>query len=1307
MKKSISVISKITILTVFLMSGFSASSTSVVKHLIPGMSNTFSVTINSFDKIQTYSTLNELNVSYLNVGNGHFVEISAPEYTKTNIVGNPQLPVISKLIEIPTGGRPIVTVKSYEVQEYKLSDLGINDMLLPVQPPQPKSGDPVPFTINMDVYSNNSFYSEELARVEVNGYLRSTQLANLIISPVQYNPVTNTIRVINNIIVDVDFEGADYQATQELKLKTRSPYFDNFSYRTLNPISIASTRDTLSKVPVKYVIVSDPMFKDQLVPFVNWKTKKGFKVIEAYTDDPEVGNTFNSIKNFLKGLYQSATVNDPAPTFVLFVGDVAQIPAYNCGQHYSDLYYCEYSNDYMPEVYYGRFSANNPDELQPQIDKTLMHEQYLMPDPSYLNEVVMIAGNDASHSQKWGNGQINYGTTYYFNEEHGILSHTYLQPEPSGANYSQSIRDNVSNGVCYVNYTAHGNIDGWDNPSFKISHIPSLQNYGKYPLMVGNCCLTNVYNQHTFGEALLRAEDKGALGYIGASNSTYWDEDYWWGVGFGTVSANATYEATGLGAYDRTFHDHGEPRSEWYATMEQMTFAGLLAVQESNSTMKKYYWEVYCLMGDPSVMMYFSEPPAMSYSALPLLPLGHQSFEIQTEPYAYVAITRNNVIYGVAEADESGLAVVNLNPITIPGYVNVVMTKQNFQPYIDSVMVASPEGAYLFLSNYQFTDTAGNNNQILEYDELISVNLTYNNYGSQSAVNAVSTLTTNNPYVEILTPSYTWSNIPSNGAATAYSAFDIKLRDGIPDMTQLVFNLVTTFDTSTFETQLYGTVQAPTVTNLDFIFDDATYGNGNGQFDPGETIIIKQPVANQGHCPTGEVTSQLFIYDNDLITVNEGITILPALNPSDIDTATFSITLDNSVQVGSNFTLYITSYSGMYSDITTVIPQIGSQFEDFETGNFSKFNWEMADVPFVISNQNPHAGSYSAKSGTIGNNGKSTMYIQGNVLQNDQISFYVKTGTQAGFDFLNFYIDSVLVKSWSGVTPWQYYTCNVSSGNHTFRWSYEKNENTLVQPDAVWVDDIKFPPMGQSSGSALSVNVLASPDSTCAGNSTQLYAFASGGVTQYMYEWSPAESLSNPNVFNPIASPLETTTYTVIVRSGLENVTKTLSVTVTPGPDAPIIHEQGDDLVSSYATGNQWYNLDGIIPGATQQTYTPTNTNSYYCVYTDENDCVSEASNVITVLFQGVDKTFENKISVYPNPLNNILHIDFSLKNNEDISIMLYNAIGTKVKQVNIKDKYAGNHAVDVDVSDLASGIYMCKVIFGNNYSKTIKIIKR
>jgi len=1294
------------LLLVFLLFSFSQLRAANEIILNAGSASRLDVTSNSFTKFQVASTLSSLNVLNVTTEKGNFVELLSSQYSKSNIVGAPQLPVLSKLIEVPANATPEVRIVSFDVKEYKLSDFGITEKLLPTQFPQAKSKGIEPFTMNQQIYSANSFYGEELARVEVAGYLRGVQLANLVLSPVEYNPVTNTIRVYNNLIVEVYFAGADKVKTDALKAKTRSPYFNNVYSKVLNYQPKDNIMDTMSKFPVKYVIVSDPMFQAQLQPFIKWKTKRGFKVIEAYTNNAAVGTTFNSIKSYLQNLYTSATATDPAPTFVLFVGDVAQIPAYNCGAHVSDMYYCEFSGDYLPEMYHGRFSATNAAQLQPQIDKTLQYEQYLMPDPSYLNEVVMIAGDDASHELTWGNGQINYGTTYYFNEAHNLLSHTYLQPEPGGANYSQNIQTNISNGVGYANYTAHGSPSGWADPSFVISDIPNLQNANKYGLLVGNCCQTNTYNQNTFGEELLRAENKGAMGYIGASNSTYWDEDYWWGVGLGTVSTNPTYETTGLGAYDRTFHEHGEPVEEWSTTSDQINFAGLLAVQESNSGQKQYYWEIYCLMGDPSTMIYFSEPAALSVDYPPLLPMGSTTFEIQTEPYAYVAITKDNIIHGVVESDASGLAIVNLQPFTAPGFANIVITKQNRQPYIDSVLVASPEGPYIVLDTYTIKDNGGNNNQLPEFGEPLSMDLSVENYGNSNAVNASSVLSTNNQYVTIPQNTYIWPMIASNGAASATDAFQIQVGEGIPDMSIVPLTITTTADTSVFVSNLEMQVLAPKLSNGNILFDDVAGGNGNGALEPGETISFTLPVTNIGHCTSSEVLVQTIVFNSPYITVNSPTQNIGSLAAGANGNATFSFTISPSAPLGSTFTLYLTSVAGQYSALTSLFPQVGAQLEDYETANFLKYSWRMkGNKPWKINSSVKYEGSYSASSGTITNNQSSEMYIDGYVLANDVISFYRKVSSEGGYDFLRFYIDDVEMGAWSGSKDWEKVSYPVTAGNHRFSWAYEKDDATMSGQDAAWIDFIEFPTFSQNSAGPLALNVMASPEIICPESTSQLYVFASGGSGNYNYSWTPAESLNNATVFNPIASPTASTIYNVTVTSGMFSLTTDIMVTLDQAPNAPVVTATTDHLVSSATTGNQWYNTQGIITGATAQTYYPTHTDTYYATVSNLAGCVSEPSNQVAFGFLNTKPVGEKEFTVYPNPFAKAINISYNNTTDGNVKIILYNAIGNEIAVIENEFKPAGNYKTSFDGSNLANGLYYCKLFSGNKV-QVIKVVK-
>ncbi len=1262
-----------------------------------------------FSGIQVKNNLSSLNQIDVATEAGNFTEISASGYTFTQETGFPKLPVMRKLIEIPVGASVEVEVVSFEQKELNLSDLGIQYRLMPAQAPVAKSSkDKLPFNFNSEVYSRDRFYGKPLASAEIIGFMRGTRMARLDISPVEYNPVRGIIRVYDNVIVKVTFKNGNYAETQYLKEKTRSPFFNGLENSLLNTLPVGSgSRENFTHYPVKYVIVSDPMFQAALQPLIDWKTRKGFTVVQAYTNQPNVGNTTSSIKSYLQGLYNAGTPEDPAPTFVLFVGDVAQIPAFSQGGHVSDLYYCEYTNDHIPEMFYGRFSATNLSQLQPQIDKTMMYEQYQFPDPSFLGECVLVSGVDAGYAPIHGNGQINYGTTYYFNESHGLESHTYLYPA-SGSSASAIIQ-NVSDGLAYGNYTAHGSSSGWADPSFEISDIPGLQNNGKYPLLVGNCCLTSTYNTNCFGEELLRAANKGAVGYIGASNSTYWDEDFYFGVGVKNIVVNPVYDGNSDGSYDLAFHTHGEPFSDWYTTQAQMLFAGNLAVTEGSPNSMVYYWEIYCLMGDPSLMIYFGVPDAMTVSYEPLMPLQSTEFTVNAEPYAYVAISKDGVLYGSALADETGVAVVALNPISVPGDAQVIVTAQNKQPYIGSVIVASPQGPYILLQSQIINDENGNNNQLPEYAESFGFNMSLKNVGSSEGANLSVTLTCTSPYVEVKEAVESWPNIGAGEIVNLNYAFEVSASAWLPDQTPAVFTLEITNGSETWISNFTIKLNSPNLQTASYTIDDYLNGtgNGNGRLDPGENVVISVPVNNTGHCMAPETVSHLF-------TNSEGINIefieyqignIPG-GGSNLN-ALYNVSVSPDLEIGTLINLYFAAASGLYNATQVYSLPVGLIVEDFETGNFTAYNWvNTSALPWTITNTSVNGGAFAARSGPIGNSDNTSLQIPMNVSANDNISFAYRVSTESGYDFLKFYIDDIEKGSWSGEVAWSNVSFPVTPGNHTFKWTYIKDVSVTGGLDAVFIDDIFFP-SGNTGGSGtnLTATAFAYPSQLCGAGSSQLFGFVTNATGNVTYTWTPGGVLNNAEIFNPVATLSETTTFDLAIMNLLYSDNTQVTIEVSPAPETPVIVQNDNKLVSSAAEGNQWYNRDGIIEGAVNQNFEPTVSDYYHVFVTSPQGCISEASNEIYMTVVGVETIKAgNSLVVYSNTSGS-LNISYSLLKSSPVRISLLNLLGQQTALLaDIRQIQAGSHSFSAATDILKPGIYFVKLQAGD-YTAVRKIV--
>jgi len=640
--------------------------------------------------------IGELQFHEVGTSEGPFTLLSFEGCARSHNIGEPNLPTVNRLLSVPFGCELKVDVLDYEVEEISLTALNLHQPLLPVQPSISKSDDPalVPFEYDRSVYDRSGFYSLPLAEAHVLGTMRSLHVGLVSLAPIEYNPTQNTIRVYKSLTVRVSYEHPDWAKTETMLERYRSPFFEPVYNRIANYAQqSAKGRDDLVTYPVKYLIISDRMFEAQLQPFIEWKTKKGFTVITAYTD--KIGFYTSSIKSYIQSVYEAGTPEDPAPSFVLLVGDAQQIPPYNYGEHISDLYFCEFTGDNLPEIYYGRFSAQNPTELQPQIDKTLEYEQYTMPDPSYLGEVTLVSGVDYWYAETYGNGQINYGTKLYFNLAHGIDPHIWLYPASSGSGVSGAVRQTVNDGIGLINYTAHCGHSGFSDPSFTTSHINDLTNVHKYLLGIGNCCLSNTfgtdYGTPCFGEVWLQAEDKGGIGYIGGTNSTYWDEDYWWGVGYGPINGSGpTYEQTGLGAYDGVFHDHGEPVTEHYVTNDAIIFCGNMAVTESGSAQTAYYWQIYHLMGDPSMMTYLGVPSVNNVVHPGAIYTTDTYVTVQADPGSYVGISLDGELHGAVYVNETGSVDVPITPFEAHDTADIVVTAQNREPYISIISINEP-----------------------------------------------------------------------------------------------------------------------------------------------------------------------------------------------------------------------------------------------------------------------------------------------------------------------------------------------------------------------------------------------------------------------------------------------------------------------------------------------------------------------------------------------------------------------------------------------------------------------------------------
>lgn len=1239
-------------------------------------------------QVRLHYTTGKLVANDVNLLGTNYTALSMKGYGQSNEVGMPALPTLVKLVELSLGSNVSVAIESMVCDTLEGSEIGITSAVIPVQPSRSKSDNsPVRLSKDATTYATDAFYGMPLAQVETMGVARHQNLVRVMFSPVQWNPISNQVIVVREATITLTVANPDVATTLAMRQLHGNKAFSN-GVEILN-----SPKDSYTTAPLRYTIIAYSSFRGAMDDFVTWKKRQGFIVDEKYTDDAEVGSTKESIQSYLQGLYTNATASAPAPTYVLFVGDVAQIPAFyvsSSGEsHYSDLpYVCWTSGDNIPDAYYGRFSAQNITQLKPQIDKTLMYEQYTFPDDSYLSTGALIAGVDGGYSSdnayRYSDPAMDYTAKEYINSAHGFSTVVYYKNNtdfaPAGVTVTGSsqssgtaaaLRNLYNSGCGWANYSAHGGETEWSDPTFNTSNASQMTNNDKPMIMIGNCCMSNTfYENECLGEAVLRkGNNAGAAGYIGASNYSYWVEDFYWQVGVRSNisnTCNPTYDANNMGMYDRLFHTHNESYANQYLTMGGMMRAGNMAVESSTSSLKTYYWQVYHLMGDPSLMPWLGTAQTMNAS-VPDVAYTQQGLNVTAVPYAYIGVTNeSHELIGAVFANSNGSAHIDL-PSNLQGSAEVVITAQGYRPYMKTITVISRQRPYPTVLTPSANLVAGTD---------VNFNLTIQNYGAESYNNLTVELQTVAGDLLLATSGQiaVQQTLGSMGTLTLSNINSAHVWENVTDNSTTEINVIVRWGTwenektsQTFSFQL----QAPRV--------HATNSSSSVNLATSNNAVLTIDNVNSGHAALTNATAELTSL-HPHVTVNGAASINNlAVNATDHT----QYTLTRNGELGESGVLpFIQVISNGYQRFvdTVYVPYGNSQTDiDFEDNSWGDYNWTHGNYPWEITTTGVYAGTYCARSktwatgwgGQNGNNCTSELSLIWTSSFDDSIVFYKNVSSENNYDFYYFYIDGTEMESLSGTNNnWSRSSYFVPAGTHTFKWSYAKDQSQRSGSDCAWIDNIMLPGHSQQSNFIL--------DSVCQGSEYSFAGQSLSTATAGRYQYIDSTNVNAP-------------TYLTLVVNATPTITINANATTIKAGEYARLTATGDN-VSSYLwnTGASVSTID-VYPKETT-TYTVTGYNG---------NCSSDASITIVVNGTiGIEEVAQYDLLIYPNPAQNKVTIEGEAMQ----QIRVLNLLG----QAMITAKLDGQQSqATLDVNKLFNGIYLIEVTHANGERSVRKLIKK
>ncbi len=436
--------------------------------------------------------------------------------------------------------------------------------------PDPKDFMDFPFTIDEKAYQSETNFPAQTVSVQSLGKMRDLNVVQVSIAAGQYNAAKRTLQLFDKVQLAVKFKGGNGGF---LPREMMNNPFDSHS----TPMyELALNYEIVQKWPYpgdiiaricwghEYLIITDPDFRDAADTLRNWKVQKGIstRVIETGNGAGEAGTTPAEIQSYIRNKFNSCVIR---PSYVLLLGDAEHINPFYRTTHYgdsagTDLDYALMNNaDILPDLAVGRIPVDTLDQANIVINKIVGYEKTPPFSFNFYKSMSFGAYFQCCREDVADDGRtvrsfietaelvrdelsgLGYnveriystGTGYHpgypaagrdttpRKYRNGAALPAALAPG-SGFGWNGSSTDvinAINDGRFLMFHRDHGGVNGWSSPSFRNSHLASLTNTTKLPVVYSINCASGLFDNETLNPGAQN------WNYGTAVNSSYWAEN--------------------------------------------------------------------------------------------------------------------------------------------------------------------------------------------------------------------------------------------------------------------------------------------------------------------------------------------------------------------------------------------------------------------------------------------------------------------------------------------------------------------------------------------------------------------------------------------------------------------------------------------------------------------------------------------------------------------------------------------------------------------------------------------------------------
>ncbi|HPT45303.1 MAG TPA: C25 family cysteine peptidase [Candidatus Rifleibacterium sp.] len=594
----------------------------------------------------------KVNVSETSVLGAKALEITAPEASLSSDKDLPTLPRYTAMVMVDPSRRPVFQVNSLESEI-----ITVDARIVPSKGNFTRNINPsdVPYNFG-EAYSNDKWYpaDEDLVKMGEPFIFREVRGVNLIVNPVQYNPVKNQIKLHKKIRVTVSAD-EKISKNQMTKLAPISKAFEPIYKNTFVNFKQATSRLPRLDENGRLLIIAHDAFMEAMNPFVDWKKKCGIDV--KIVPMSAVGKTNTEVKAFIQEEFNQGNL-----TNVMLVGDAEQIPTNKGVKENADsdaVYVKLAGDDHVPDAIISRLSANTDKEVAYQVAKFVNYERFPTTNKAWYTRALGI-----------GSAEGNPKDYQYIDEIRtellGKMFTDIVKAYDPGATAAM-VTAATNEGISLINYLGHGSGTSWGTTRFSNTEAGKLSNGWMMPVIWDVACVNGRFVNFTgFGEAWMRSGNiespAGAVSYAGATTNMEWVPPIHVQAEFNkNLIANEVYKTTG-----------GIFMNGIMKGLELYT-----AEPKKSGVMMLEQWHLY---GDSTLNVRFKAPTTIAAESKAVRNADNVSVTVNVRDAAGKAVSNARVsVYTtgvenvrVATTNDNGEAVVTMPADMTEGFVTVI-----------------------------------------------------------------------------------------------------------------------------------------------------------------------------------------------------------------------------------------------------------------------------------------------------------------------------------------------------------------------------------------------------------------------------------------------------------------------------------------------------------------------------------------------------------------------------------------------------------------------------------------------------------